>query len=86
MVREGNDFQPVREIDEDDVVRKFVNGHAPDVSAGNAWDTPADLRKGLDSSKSLPRFGDKSVGDSSISIAIIGSRLGELNFGGINDV
>ena len=36
-MREGNHLEPIRKVDEYNVVRKLVNWHAPDVSARRFW-------------------------------------------------
>src|ERR1043166_6890007 len=86
VVREGNHLQPIREDDEDDVVRELMDWHPPDIPARYAGYPSGDLRKRLDSPERLSRFGREPVRDARISIAVPRDGVAQFSFSGGDDV
>ncbi len=86
IVGKGNDLEPIGETDKDDVVRERVNGHSPHVAIFYSWNQSADLGEGLDELERPASLSNESLGHTSVSISVPGSRLAVLGLCWLDDM
>ena len=82
---ECDDLQSIRKADKDDVIRKCMNGHTPDVILIDARDATSDLWECLDELERPPRFGHKPLRNPSVAVEVPSGRFPILGLRRLDD-
>ena len=86
VIATANDVEPIGEIDKDDAVRERVNGHSPHVAIFYPRSQSADLGKALNELERPAGLSNESLGHTSVSISVPGSRPAVLGLCWLDDL